>query len=52
MTQQNPDTKASRAGCAGREGEKTSNAIAKRLGVSSSAVRMTDAWKHRVKEAA
>ena len=35
-----------------REGEKTSGAIAKRLGVSSSAVRMTDAWKNRVKEAA
>jgi len=33
-----------------REGEKTSGAIAKRLGVSSSAVRMTDAWKNRVKE--
>lgn len=34
------------------DGAKSSAEIARTLGVSSSAVRMTDAWKHRVKEAA
>jgi hypothetical protein len=34
------------------DGAKSSAEIARTLGVSSSAVRMTDAWKNRVKEAA